>query len=142
MDVQKRRPVWVWALLLVALVFVWWYLRPEEDEGASNAQLEADRAAAVNADPDDILVDLRDDATPAQVAAIQRDLGIELTLVDSQEAPSTKLYRVHVDAAREQAVIAALAARPEVEIAEPDSIMALDPAEVSTVPTPVPAHEG
>src|SRR5262245_22740172 len=142
MDVQKRRPVLIWALLIVALVFVAWYLRSEEDQGASNAQLDADRVAAVDADPDDILVDLRDDATDAQVAAIEHDLGVQLVLVDSTEAPATRLYRVHVDAAREAAVLAALAQRPEVEIAEPDSTMQLDPSEMTAVAEPAPAHEG
>src|SRR5689334_19254025 len=138
MDVQKRsRPVWVWALLLVALVFVWWYFRTDTDEGASNAQIAADRAAAIGADPDDILVDLRDDATDAQVAAIQRELGITLTLVDSTEAPQTRLYRAHVDAGREQAILAALSNRPEVEIAEPDAIMSLSPDEMAPAVAPV-----
>ena len=87
-------------------------------------------------------VDHRDDATPAQVAAIQRDLGIELQLVDSNEARTTQLYRARVAPGTEAATIAALATRPEVEIAEPDSIMQLDPAEVAAAPEIAPAHAG
>src|SRR5579862_8956300 len=105
MEVSKRRPVWIWALLLVALVFVWWYLRPEEDEGADAAQIEADRIAAQDVTTGKILVDLRDDATPAQVSAIEHDLGLTLTLVDSNEGAQTQLYRAAVDPSRETSVL-------------------------------------
>jgi len=143
MDVQKRNRPWLWILVVAAVFLAAWVFRIDEDGGASSAQQDADRVAAQSdADPDDILVDLGDSVTDAQVAALEHDLGITLTLVDSTEAPDTKLYRAHVDASREAAVLAALAARPEVEIAEPDSVMSIDPAEVSEVPTPVPAHEG
>jgi serine protease len=142
MDVQKRSRPWVWILVVAAVFLLALILRIDEDEGASKAQIEADRIAAVDADPDDILIDLNDDASDAQVAAIEHDLGIKLALVDSTEAPETRLYRAHVDASREAAVIAALAARPEVEIAEPDSLMSVDPSEMSAVPAPAPAHEG
>ncbi|HTJ43528.1 MAG TPA: S8 family serine peptidase [Kofleriaceae bacterium] len=142
MDVQKRRPLIAWGLLIAGLIFCAWYLRSEEDSGASNDQIEADRVAALDADPDDILIDLADDASGAQVAAIEHDLGITLTLVDSNEAQETKLYRAHVDAGREASVLAALSQRPEVEIAEPDATMQLDPTEMTAVAEPAPAHEG
>src|SRR5438874_630878 len=112
MDVQKRSRPWLWILVVAAVFIAAWVFRVDEDGGASNAQLDADRVAAVDADPDDILVDLGDNVTSAQVATLEHDLGITLTLVDSIEAPATRLYRAHVDASREAAVLAALATRP------------------------------
>ncbi|HSN29401.1 MAG TPA: S8 family serine peptidase [Kofleriaceae bacterium] len=118
----------LWLLVALAILLLWWYFRPEGSHKVAQP-LDADAAAAI--DRDDILVDLKDDATPA---AIERDLGIQLTLVDnSGEAAATKLYRAHVDPSREQAIIDALSKRSDVEIAEPDSIMALSPEEMQPI---------
>src|SRR5258705_2802836 len=107
----------LWLFVILAILVLWWYFRSEGDKGATQAQLDTDTAAAVT-DPDDILVDLKDNATPD---AIERALGIDLVLVDdSGEAAATQLYRAHVDPARRDAILAALAVRPDVEIAEPD----------------------
>jgi serine protease len=132
----------LWVVVILAIVLLWWYFRPGADGGATQAEQEIDRASALS-DPDDILVDLRDDASPDQIAAIERDLGIHLVLVDDT-ASTTKLYRAHVDADREATTLAALAQRAEVEIAEPDSEMQLSPDEQDQeLDAPVaPAHEG
>src|SRR3569623_767376 len=93
----------LWLLVAIALAFLWWYFRPDGSHKVVQP-LDAEAAAAI--DPDDILVDLKDDATPA---AIERDLGIKLLLVDnSGEAAKTKLYRAHVAPGQEDALIAAL----------------------------------
>lgn len=126
---EKKSQV-LWLLLLVAVIFLWWYLRPHEDEGASAATIAADTRAAIGADPDDLIVDLRDDATGAQIAALERDLGLTLTLVSAQSADE-RFYRAHVDASRADEVLAALARRPEVELAEHDALYALSPGEVA-----------
>src|SRR5688572_8552543 len=107
----------LWLLLAVAIVLMWWYLRPKHDPGAGVAQEMSDRANAAT-DPDDVLVDLKDDASPATIAAIERDLGIDLVLV-SDQSQDEKFFRAHVDPARRDAIIEALSKRPEVEIAEP-----------------------
>ncbi|HEY3804379.1 MAG TPA: S8 family serine peptidase [Kofleriaceae bacterium] len=137
----KRRSSWTWLLVLVAIVIAWWWFRGSHS--TKHAQIAAnDPVAEAAIDPDDILVDLKDNATPAQVKAIEHDLGIELTLVDRVEGAKTQLYRARVEPSHAKAIIAALSMRPEVEIAEPDSIMTLDPSEES-VETPVGAtHEG
>ena len=113
----------IWLLLLVAIVALWWWYRGRASEHVFVAS--TDPTTLVGAEHDEILVDLKDDATPD---AIEKDLGITLTLVDDT-AKDTKLYRAHVDPAREAELIAALAARSDVEIAEPDSMMALAPGE-------------
>src|SRR3569623_393263 len=119
----------LWLLVALAIVLLWWFFRPEGSHKVAQP-LDAEAAAAI--DHDDVIVDLKDDASPA---AIERDLGIQLTLVDqSGEAAATKLYRAHVDPAREQPIIAALQKRSDVEIAEPDSIMALSPEEMQPIP--------
>jgi serine protease len=129
----------LWLLVILAILVLWWYFRVDADRGATEAQLEADAAAAVT-DPDDILVDLKDDATPD---AIERALGIDLVLVDdSGTAAETQLYRAHVDPARRDALLAALAIRPDVEIAEPDAVMQLSPEEAAQVAPLEPAEPG
>ncbi|HEU4726915.1 MAG TPA: S8 family serine peptidase [Kofleriaceae bacterium] len=131
----------LWLSVIAAIVVLWWYFRPEGDPGATLAAQAADAAAAVT-DPDDILVDLKDDATPDTVAAIERDAGIRLALVDDTAA-ATKLYRAHVDPARRDAILAQLATRPEVEIAEPDAQVMLSPEEMAVrAPGVEPSHEG
>src|SRR4051794_40365139 len=93
----------LWLLVALALVLLWWYFRPDGSHKVAQP-LDADAAAAI--DHDDILVALKDDATPA---AIEHDLGITLTLVDdSGEAAKTKLYRAHVAPDQEDAIIEAL----------------------------------
>lgn len=125
-----KRSALLWFLVLIAVIVVWWYLRPQPDGGASLRTIEADRIAAVGADPDDVIVDLRDDASPALVASIERDLGIDLVLI-SDQARDEQVYRAHVSADRADAILDALAGTPGVEIAEPDATFALDPGEAS-----------
>ncbi len=140
-NLQSRRSTILWVLLLVAVVFLWWYLRPHEDAGASSAQIEADRAAGLGTDPDDILVDLRDDTSDATVAAIERELGIDLVLVSSQSRDE-QFYRAHVDAARRDTVLAALERRRDVEVAEPDAVFSAAPGEAIEVTPPSGTWEG
>ncbi|MEO8553885.1 MAG: S8 family serine peptidase [Kofleriaceae bacterium] len=122
-----------WLLVIAAIVFIWWHFREPASQKVD--QIHAtDAEALLAADPDDILIDLKDDATPDQVAAIEAQLGTKLELVDATGvAKSTQLYRAHVDAANEQAILAMLATNPSVEVAEPDSYMALDPSEMVQV---------
>jgi serine protease len=127
---QSKRGLgrFLWLFVIIAIVLLWWYFRPESQHVAS---LDAERADAVAAvtDPDDILVDLKDDVTPDAIAALERTVGIRLALVDDTAA-ATKLYRAHVAPDRRDALIAELARRPEVEIAEPDAQIALAPEEL------------
>lgn len=120
----------LWLLVIAAIVVIWWRYRDPQDHKVDQiAATDAEAQAAV--DPDDVLIDLADNATPDQVAAIERQIGAKLELVDSIEAPQTKLYRAHVT--NEAQVLAMLHANPTVEIAEPDSIMSLDPNEVAQI---------
>jgi len=130
----------VWLLVIAAVVFIWWHFR--EPTSTKVDQIKAtDAEAQLAIDRDDVLVDLKDNATPDQVAAIEKQIGTKLELVDSTgEAQETQLYRAHVDAANEDAIIKTLQANPLVEIAEPDSVMQLDPSEVAEV-TETPATQ-
>jgi serine protease len=130
----------LWLLLAIAIVLMWWFLRPKHDPGAGVAQEMSDRASA-STDPDDILVDLKDNASAATIAAIERDLGIDLVLVSAQSADE-QFYRAHVDPARRDAILAALEQRPEVEIAEPDAEVFLSPSESFVAPDVKPTWEG
>ncbi len=120
----------LWLLVIIGLVLLYWHFRGKTDPGNTEAEQAADRVSAVT-DPDDILVDLKDDVSPDEIAAIERDAGIQLALVDDTAA-ETKLYRAHVAPAARDAILAKLAANPEVEIAEPDSMMMLSPEEMET----------
>jgi serine protease len=130
----------LWLLVILAIVVLWWYFRPDGERGVAQAQLDADAAAAVT-DPDDILVDLVDDASPD---AIEQALGIDLVLVsDAGTAARTKLFRAHVDPARRDAILAALSRRSDVEIAEPDAHVQLSPGDFEVrAPAPVPGEDG
>lgn len=122
----------LWLLLAIAIVLMWWYFRPKHDAGVDAAQEMSDFLNA-ETDPDDVLVDLVDDATPEMIAKIERELGIELVLV-SDQSEDEKFFRAHVDPARRDEIIAALLARPEVEIAEPDAHVQLAPTEAVRAP--------
>jgi len=120
----------LWLFVILALVLLWWYFRPvgQPDMTAPDADAYAD------ADPDDILVDLKDGATPD---SIEQAYGIDLVLVDdSGIAAKTSLYRAHVDPARRDAILADLAKRSDVEIAEPDAEFMLSPDEAVAVEAP------
>jgi serine protease len=134
-DATKRKsfPV-VWLFLLIAVVIAWWFLRGQCATDSTAATPSAEAAAlAAGADPDDILVDLKDDATPAQIERIERELGIDLVLV-SNESLDEQFYKAHVDAAKAGAILAALGTRPEVELAEHDAQVTLSPMEVVVAP--------
>jgi len=143
MDENKKRGLgrlW-WLLVAIAIVLIWWYFKPERDADVAASQLDEDRQAAVT-DPDDILVDLKDNASAAQVADLEADYGIDLVLV-SDPAANHQLYRAHVDPAKRDALIAELSKRAEVEVAEPDAYFQLSPGEMAPVITPEqPQHEG
>jgi serine protease len=133
----------LWIFVLLAIVVLWWYFRPEGHPGATLGTEQTDAYQAAT-EPDEILVDLKDDATPAMIAAVERDAGISLALVDDTAA-ATKLYRAHVNPARRDAILRRLASRPEVEIAEPDYQMSLSPQEEEgnfRAPPVEPSHEG
>jgi len=125
---KRKRSNLVWLLVILAVVLVWIYWRPGSDNGATAAQIAADRQAAMAAtDPDDILVDLKDDVSDADVAALERDVGIHLKLVSNQSLDE-RFYRAHVPANRRDAILAALSKRGDVETAEPDyQVKLIDP---------------
>ena len=131
----------LWVFVLLAVVGLWWQFRPVADPGATLQQQREDGLAAAT-DPDDIIVDLKDDATPQVIAALEREVGVTLVLVDDTAAAS-KLYRAHVAPERRDALIAEIAKRPEVEIVEPDAQISLSPDEqLATAPVAAPTHEG
>ena len=121
---RKRTGGLLWLLVLVAVLVLWWYLRPSDDAKRAQAEPQTDRDAQLYGDPDDILVDLRDDADDDDVEAIERKLGIDLVLVSDQSLDE-RFYRAHVPADQRDALLATLSADPDVEIAEPDSVMSI-----------------
>ena len=116
-DTKRPLASLLWLLVLVGVVLLWWYFKPGEEH--KNNIPTNDPAYALG-DPDDILVDLVDDASAAQVATLEREFGFKLNLVSSQ-ARNEQFYRAHVPAARRDAILAALANRDVVEMAEPDA---------------------
>jgi len=125
---KKNRGGIFWLLVLLAVILVWWFFRPSGMTQTAEPVTDDPADVALLGDPDDILVDLQDDATTAQVAALENDFGIELALVSPQSADE-QFYRAHVDPMRRDALIAALQGRKVVEIAEPDALYSLSPEE-------------
>jgi serine protease len=128
-------------LLLVVMVLVWHKYRPGSQSGVSDAEIEADRIAALGVDLDDILVDLKDNVDESDVEAIERALGIDLVLVSDQSADE-RFYRAHVPAHRQASILAELSAHSDVEIAEPDATFMLDPSEAFIAPLSQPEWAG
>nr|HEX4315752.1 S8 family serine peptidase [Kofleriaceae bacterium] len=119
----------LWTLVIIAILLIWWFFRPGKDvEKVAQDVDQRDVAAATM--PDEIVVDLKDDVTPQQISQLETDLDIKLTL-DSDQAKSEELFVAKVDPARRDAVLDALAKRPEVEIAEPDAQVQVAPDEVA-----------
>jgi serine protease len=121
---RKRISGLLWFLVLVAVLVLWWYLRPSGDAQNVHAEPNVDLDAQQYGDPDDILVDLRDDADDDDVEAIERQLGIDLVLVSDQSLDE-RFYRAHVDPAERDALLATLSTHADVEIAEPDALMSI-----------------
>jgi len=121
----------LWSLVGVATAVTAYVHRTETDPGVGALEEAADAATAAT-DPDDILIDLADNATPDVIAKIESDLGIKLHLVSDPSADE-QFYRAKVDPSRRDLVLAALEKRPEVEIAEPDATFSLLPGETMTV---------
>ncbi|RMH39226.1 MAG: peptidase S8 [Deltaproteobacteria bacterium] len=136
---RRKRGGAIWLLLLLVVVVAWWYFRPAPDRAATGDPAAGD--AWAEADPDDILVDLRDDVGDDVVADLERTFGIDLELVSDQSADE-RLYRAHVAPDRRDALIAALSARPEVEVAEPDARVTLTPQPGVPVAASQPMHPG
>lgn len=130
MDEQARptrsRSNLLWLLVIVALVVMWWYFRPDQDRKTLPSVTDQ---AWRHGDPDDILVDLVDNASAAEVAALEREFNIDLQLVSKQSADE-QFYRAHIEPTRRDAVLAALSNRPLVQLAEPDSVMSATPGSV------------
>ncbi len=139
-DTKPKRFNVIWLLLLVAVLALWWVLHAGGLTGVSQAQIDSDRAAMVDMDPDDILIDLKDDVSDAVVKDIERQLGIKLVLV-SDESLDERFYRARVDPARRDAILARLSARPDVEVAEPDAYVHVPEQEQVRSPMS-PAWEG
>ena len=70
--------------------------------------------------PDEVLVDLRDNASSVDVSAMEAKYGIDLEL-NSVYSQDEKLMVAHVDPARRDALLAELRRDPEVEAAEPEA---------------------
>jgi serine protease len=136
----------LWLFVIVALVVLWWWMRPDGDRNGS-ATLDsrglpvATAAEAATADADEILIDLRDSASAADVAAIERDHGLVLRPV-SDHSVDERFYIAAVAPSRRDAVLAALAADTRVEIAEPDATYHLIDDIGAAAPTDGPAWEG
>jgi serine protease len=133
----KKKNVF-WLLLIVAAILVWIWFKPAGHDMVPASAVDTELA---DADPDDILVDFADSISDETIAAIERELGIEFVLVSDQSLDE-RFYRARVDPARQGEILAALAARGDVEVAEPDALYSLSPFEAVRVPTADPSWEG
>jgi serine protease len=124
-----KRTGFVWLLVLLAILLIWIFWRPPEDNGRTVATA-ADQVGAAR---DEILVDFSDADGDARVAEVGRLVGADFRLV-SHQAVHERLYRAHVDPSRRDAILARLAELPDVEAAEPDATYQL----IDGTPGPTP----
>lgn len=115
---QKRRG-WLWLLVLLAVVFIWIIWRPPADNGRALGPGDE-----LDARTDEIIVDFADADGDARVAEVGRMVGVQFQLV-SRQSVDERLFRAHVEPGRQAAVLAQLAALPDVEVAEPDALYQL-----------------
>ncbi|GAB4566028.1 MAG: S8 family serine peptidase [Haliangiales bacterium] len=134
---ERKNRGFLWLVVLIAVVALWWFMRPDSVSDTATAYDDS-AEALLDMDPDDLLIDLRDDVDADTVADIERQLGIDLELV-SAESYDERFYRAHIDPARRDQLLSALRAHPAVEIAEPDSFAYLSPVEsfADVAPAPI-----
>ena len=132
-----------WLLVIAAVVILFWLFRPAPDTGNTLAEQRADAASATALlDPSEIVLDLRNTDSDADVAKLANDYGLQLSLV-SPDTQSDRMYRAKVDPSRRDALIAELSRRPDVEAVEADSYITLDdPTAGPFVAAPAPLHKG
>ncbi len=128
----RKKALWIWILLLLAVVLAWWFFMAGADNGVTANRMALDRASAPH-DTDEILIDLVDDASDADIAAIERQFDIKLVPI-SRHSIDERFYRAKVDPARLSVVVDALSDRSEVEIAEPDATYSLIPSVAQPAP--------
>jgi serine protease len=106
------------ALALAAGPTVWTWLphRAPAPVVAVSAEAGADEIV-----PGEVIVDLRDDATPGQVAALEAEYGIDLT-DNSAPGRAARLMRARVDPAQAQSLLDRLAAEEGVEAVAPERL--------------------
>ncbi|MBL4633175.1 MAG: peptidase S8 [Kofleriaceae bacterium] len=143
---NKSRSKIFWIFLLIAMIMVWVYFQPAEDNGVSQSEMEADRVAAIASDSsgvdrDDILVDLDDDVSASDIAAIEAEFDIDLVLV-SDQSEDEQFYRAHVRPELQASILAALQKHDDVEIAERDALYTIDPNAVYALPDLEAEHKG
>jgi serine protease len=114
-DEKPKRRGLVWLLVLLAVLLIWIFWRPPAENHHPAALGDPSDAVA-----DEIIVDFADSDSDARVAEVGRLVGVDFHLV-SQKAADERLYRAHVDPAKRDAILARIAALPDVEVAEPDA---------------------
>jgi serine protease len=108
------------ALAIAAAPTVWTWL-PLAAPPLSEVAGVAPAAGADEVVPGELIVDLRDDATPEQIAALEQEYSIDL---EDNSAPgrAARLMRATVDPAQAQALLNRLATEAEVEAVAPERL--------------------
>jgi len=123
---------WLLVLLLIVVVAVWlWYtgrLDAPNKRGLGPAPF-AD-ATLVAAAGGDLLVDLKDSSSDAEVRSFEQRYGVELR-PNSAFSLGDRLYRATVAGSRLGALLQRLAADPAVESVEPDQLYGIPPNEAA-----------
>jgi serine protease len=120
---RPAKPLGRWRRLaaILLLVVAGGVLIGGSDEKASPPPEPPSVAASAETVPNEIVVDLRDNATDAEILGLGQSLGIELRY-NSIHAVAAKLMVATVNPADRERVLATLAANPLVEAAEPQFI--------------------
>jgi serine protease len=119
----------VLALVLLAVLWLWYAGRLDTtvSDGASAPPLP-DSTTGPSVQADQILVDLRDDATPEQIQSLERNYGLKLR-PNSRFSFTARLYRAVTRLRDRSTLIQRLRREPVVENAELDVLYGIPPLE-------------
>jgi serine protease len=124
-----RKKKWLIVLGLILLVAAWlWYSGRLDKTAAHRADDAGYAAGAAGALPDQVLVDFRNDATPEEIAAVERKYGLRLR-PNSRHSILERLYRAAVRVRDLSRLVQQLRDEPAVERAELDVVYGIPPLE-------------
>ena len=124
---------WLLILLLIVAVAIWlWYTgRLGAPNKLALGPVPVSELAGGGAGDSDVLVDLRDDASDAEVRSLEQRFGLKLQANSPLSSSDDRLYRTRVSRARLVDLLRRLRAEPGVEDAEPDQVYGIPPLEAA-----------
>ncbi len=125
---MKKKRWWI-VLALILVVVAWLWYTGRLDRPGENKSVPTYEATEAAGSEGDVLVDLRDDVSPATVQELERRYDLKLRPNSAFSLADEKLFRARVKAGRLGELLRRLRGEPSVEVAEPDAIYGIPPLE-------------